>query len=116
MQLIWSLNMLLAFIVEVIAVISYGYFGVQLASTRVMQIISAIISIGVIVVIWGAFFAPKATHPWPEPWLYLGKFFILMMPSYIWYLRGNMSLAITWFVLILVHLILLYLQPKSPFT
>lgn len=116
MQLIWGFNMLLAFIVEVIAVISYGYFGAQLASSRLLQIIGVIISIGIIVVIWGAFFAPKASYPWPEPWLYLGKFFILMMPSYMLYLRGNTSMAITWFVLILMHLTLLYFQPKGPFT
>lgn len=108
MKLLQGLHAVLALIIEIVALISFGYFGASFFSQRWLQIFGAIVTVGVIIIIWGAFFAPKATYPRPIAWMIIGKFLILMLPSYMWFQKGNTVYAGSWFVLILFHQFFLY--------
>ncbi|MBZ6526907.1 YrdB family protein [Aerococcaceae bacterium DSM 111021] len=115
MKLLWGGSAVLALIIEFIALISYWNFGTHFFSTRWVQILGGFISVGVIIIIWGAFFAPKASHPLPVHWALVGKFIILSMPSYMWFIKENKTYAAIWSVILIVHLILLYIYRDSPF-
>ena len=109
MKLLQGLNAVLALAIEIIALISFSYFGASFFSQRWLQILGAIVSVGVIIIIWGAFFAPKATYRLPIAWTLIGKYLILMLPSYMWFQKGNTVYAGSWFVLIHFHLFFFYI-------
>lgn len=114
MEFLQGLHAVLALIIEIVALISFGYFGASFFSRRWLQILGAIVSVGVIIIIWGAFFSPKATYPLPIAWTLIGKFIILSLPSYMWFQKGNTVYAGSWFVLILFHLVLLFVFRDRP--
>ncbi|TLQ39726.1 DUF2568 domain-containing protein [Ruoffia tabacinasalis] len=78
MKLLQGLHAVLALIIEIVALISFGYFGASFFSQRWLRILGTTVSVGFIIIIWGAFFAPKATYPLPIAWMIIGKFLILM--------------------------------------
>lgn len=114
MKFLQGLHAVSALIIEIVALISFGYFGASFFSQRWLQILGAIVTVGVIIIIWGAFFSPKATYPLPIAWTLIGKFIILLLPSYMWFQKGNTVYAGSWFVLILFHLVLLFVFRDRP--
>lgn len=110
MNIISNLNMILAFIIELIALGSFGYLGTQLGSSQLIKIISAVVFLAVMIFVWGAFFAPKATHRLTMPGLFIGKLVVLLMPSYILIFNKNFAEAALWFVIVLLHLTIAAIQ------
>ena len=99
------LNAVVAFVVELIAIFSFGYIGAYFFTGRPLQIIGAIVSVVAIIFVWALFFSPKASYRLEMPWLFIGKLIILLMPSLMFYLKGDMQWAVSWAVIILVHLV-----------
>lgn len=66
------ISLALAFIIEVIALASYGYLGAMLFDSRILKIVGAIVCIEIMAFIWGNFFSPKADHRLVMPGIFLG--------------------------------------------
>jgi hypothetical protein len=105
-------SLALAFIIEAIALVSYGYLGTMLFSTRVLKIIGAVLCIGFMAYIWGSFFSPKADHRLVMPGIFVGKLLFLLMPSYILLYIKNFTWAAIWAIVVMVHLVISAMQKQ----
>lgn len=99
------LNSVLAFIIEIIALASCGYLGAMLFETRILKIVGAVVFMGIMAVIWGNFFSPKAGHRLVMPGIFVGKLILLLMPSYILLYKKNFIWSGIWAVIVIVHLV-----------
>lgn len=59
-------NLLLAFLVELVALGIFAWWGWDIGGTTLVRLLLAIGLPAVIAVVWGLFAAPTATHPRPE--------------------------------------------------
>lgn len=105
-------NSVLAFIIEIIALASCGYLGAMLFETRFLKILGAVVFIGIMAVIWGNFFSPKAGHRLVMPGIFAGKLILLLMPSYILLYKSNFMSAGIWAIIVIVHLVTSALQKQ----
>jgi hypothetical protein len=103
-------NDVLAFIIELIALAGFGYLGTMFSNNKILQTIGAVVCVGIMVVLWGAFFAPKADYRLTMPWLFVGKLIILLMPGYILLYKKNFTWALIWVAVVILHLVVATLQ------
>jgi hypothetical protein len=104
------ISLALAFIIEMVALASYGYFGAMYFNTRFLKSVGAVVCIGVMAFIWGSFFSPKADYRLVMPGIFVGKLFLLLMPSYILLSKKNFLWAAIWAAIVIVHLVTSALQ------
>src|SRR5699024_2715309 len=95
-------------LIEFGGLISFGYFGVRFFPQRWLRILGTTVSVGVIIILWGAFFAPKATYPLSIAWLIMVSFLTLLLTRYLWLQKGDRLYAGVWFVRIIFHHFFLY--------
>ena len=106
------ISLALAFIIELVALASYGYFGAMLFSTCLLKIVGAVVCIGIMAYLWGSFFSPKADRRLVMPGIFVGKLILLLMPSYILLYKKNFMWAGIWAAIVLVHLVISALQKQ----
>ena len=106
------IGLALAFIIELVALVSYGYFGTMLFSTRILKIFGAVVCIGIMAYLWGSFFSPKADHRLVMPGIFVGKLVLLLMPSYILLYKRNFMWAGIWVAIVIAHLVTSALQKQ----
>lgn len=103
-------NEALAFLIELIALVSFGYLGTMFSNNKMIQTIGAVVCVGIMIVLWGAFFAPKADYRLMMPWLFVGKLIILLMPGYIMLYKKNFTWSVIWSAVVILHLVVATLQ------
>jgi hypothetical protein len=73
MEIIKSLNIGLAFLLELAMLIAFGYWGFQTGDSTLVKILLGIGVPVVVIVIWGMYLAPRSTRRLRDPWLSLLK-------------------------------------------
>ncbi len=95
---------ILAFVLEIAALVLYGLWARSLTSVSIWSWVLFLSSFIAFATLWGLFLAPKAPRRLHMPWLLVGKFALLLLPGLL-YFQKNILYAIAWAVLVLLHLI-----------
>jgi len=103
-----SLNLALAFILELCILAAFAYFGFTSASQLPLQIVLAIGLPVVVGVIWGIWLAPRSSRRLKEPWLLIAKIVLFALATVALYVAGQTLAALILGVLFLVNTTLLY--------
>lgn len=106
MKLIQGLNLALAFLLELAAVITYGYWGFGLQANAWVK---GVVGIGlplVLIIAWNRYFAPKASMRLDVPWLFAGKLIIFLTAAVLLYYSGKAQLGWTLVILAAINLLL----------
>lgn len=98
-----GLNDILAFVLELAALVLWGLWAYRLPQARHWAWPAATLAVALFVGLWALFFARTAAHRPPLPWLALGKL-LMLLPAGLLYWRGQISHSLLWAALVLIHL------------
>ena len=104
MVLLSVLNNVLAFGLELMALLIVGYMGTKISSSLPLKVLGSLVVVGVLVVVWGTYLAPKAATRLPMPYLLLAKLVILLLPNFAFLMQGQTTWAVVWSTLVVGHL------------
>ena len=107
MGILMSLNLGVAFLLELAMLVVYGYFGYGLLSDATPVIIKiglAILFPAIMAIIWGFLLAPRAVNRLHMPWFLIANVVILGACAFMLWWLGRTSLAIIAAVVSAVHL------------
>jgi hypothetical protein len=109
MGIIKSINLLVAFLLELCLLAIFGFWGVHVSPTGIQKIILGAGLPILLAIIWGIFLAPASSTRLHEPWLTIVKVIIFSLAAVALFSTKEQSLA-EWFGGIsIVNLILLYI-------
>lgn len=106
MTMINIFNQGFAFIAECLALYAWATLAYAKFDQRTIKLLAVVLILAVLIGIWGAFFAPKASYRLPVIGLFVGKLIILLAPSHLYLLKGKLVITIIWAIGILLHLFL----------
>ncbi len=109
MDLIKSLNLLIAFLLELCLLAIFGYWGISSSSQLWQKIIFGIGLPLIVAVVWGIFLAPASSTRLTEPWLNIAKIVIFSLAALVLFSTGKPSLAAAFEVIFLINLVLLFI-------
>jgi hypothetical protein len=69
-----SLNALVAFLSELAMLGAYAWWALSLKVALPLRVLIAVVIVAIVVVLWGMFFAPKASVVLAQPWNALGEY------------------------------------------
>lgn len=106
LELLKMVNLGLAFFLEILVLVVYGYFGYQFLPDGTSQIIRYILAAGMIAIIavpWGNYLAPRALHRLQMPWLLIVKLVIMILGILMLLLMHRTSFAIGLAIVVAIH-------------
>ncbi len=103
------INLGLAFLLELVMLVIFGYVGVSAGQTIPVKIFLAVAFPAVIAIVWGIFLAPASKTRLRDPWLTLVKVFLFLLAAVCLFLTGLQGEAIVFAIIALLNLILLYI-------
>lgn len=109
MGIIKSINLLVAFLLELCLLAIFGFWGVHVSSTGIQKIILGAGLPILLAVIWGIFLAPASSTRLHEPWLVIAKVIIFSLAALALFSTGKQTLAIWFGIITTVNMILLYI-------
>jgi hypothetical protein len=109
MVIIKSINLLVAFLLELCLLVIFGFWGVHVSSSGIQKIILGASLPILLAVIWGIFLAPASSTRLHEPWLVIAKVIIFALATLALFSTGKLTLAIWFGVISMGNLILLYI-------
>lgn len=74
MQMLVILNWAILFLVELAMLAGFFMFGLSLHIPTALRILTALAIPSGVAVLWGMYFAPKATYNLAQPWNALGEY------------------------------------------
>lgn len=102
MLILKNINLLIAFLLEVCMVISYGYWGFHLHANNLVKGIVGVVAPLAIVALWGFFAAPNSSTQLHQPLLTIFQFSIFFVAAALLYFSRQPLFAsillITWIV------------------
>lgn len=104
-----SANDVLAFLLEMAALILWGSWAASLAKTTFWRWGLGLLAVAVFIALWALFFARTASYRPPLLMLALGKLLLLLPPGLL-YFRGRLLPSLVYAILVLLHLVVGYLQ------
>lgn len=104
-----TLNLALAFFIELAMLIAIGYWGFQLKQGLFLRILAGIGLPVLVAVAWGVFLSPKAMVPLAEPFKAIAKLLLFGLAAYLLYLAGSTRWSLIFAIAVLVNTVLLYL-------
>lgn len=99
--------MAIIFLVEIVAIVAYGYWGFHIEKGIGMKLLLGIGTFLIVAFFWGLFLAPKATIPVNFPLRILLKFIVFGLASCALYTTGKHTFA---FIFLVVAIIVLFLD------
>ena len=108
MEILKSINLALAFVLELCMLAALGYWGFTLDQELAIRIVAGIGAPLLAAVIWGLFLAPKASIPLREPFRLLLKLILFALAAGALYAAQRPGLAAIFALLLAVNTILLY--------
>ncbi len=102
-----SLNLALAFFLELCLLAALGYWGFRIGSGRIARIALGIGGPAVVIAVWGVFLAPTSSRRLHDPWLLLAKIILFGAATAALYVAGRTTLAWLLAALFVVNCILL---------
>lgn len=102
-------NLGLAFLLELVMLVIFGYAGASVGQTMPVKVILAIAFPAVIAIVWGFFLAPASKTRLTDPWLSAVKVFLFLLAAVLLFLTGLQGAAIVFAIISLLNLFLLYI-------
>lgn len=99
-------SFLLAFALELVALVFVVYVAWTGFANIWLRLLFGAVCLVIFVVLWGAYFAPKATMRLSMPWVFWGKLLLLSVPAYKMAWNGQYRVAIIYVLVVLGHLML----------
>lgn len=106
LTIIKSLNLALAFFLELCLLVALGYWGFRIGSGWVARIALGIGVPAVVIAIWGVFLAPTSSRRLHGPWLLLAMIVLFGAATAALYAAGRPTLACVLAALFVVNRIL----------
>lgn len=109
LELLKTINLGLAFFLELLVLVIYGYFGYQFlpdGTSQILRYLLAVVMIAIIAVPWGSYLAPRALHRLQMPWLLLIKLVIMMLGILMLLNMHRTSFAIVLAIFVAIHYLL----------
>ncbi len=100
--MIKSLNQILVFILEIIMLISYGYFGMTRQWNLAVKLSFTIIVVSIAILLWSIFAAPKSGRRLEMPYLSIFRALMFSLAAFLLFESGHKNFAIIIFVLSLL--------------
>lgn len=107
MIFIKSANLLLAFLMELVALGVLAYYGYRTGQGTVFKICLSIGYPLILAVVWGAFLSPKASFEPPIEIKMLLQFIVFSIIAYLLYLLRHTTLAYTFLSVVVVNFVLI---------
>lgn len=98
MELLKYCNYALLFFVELGMLVSFFLFGMSLHLPTFYKILIALAIPAAVAVLWGMFFAPKATIHMPQPWNALGEYALFALTGTALIASGRLYLGVGFIV------------------
>jgi hypothetical protein len=99
-----TLNLALAFILELGLLAAFAYGGWQTGDALWTKIVFALGAALLVAVVWSIFAAPASRRRLPQPWLALLKLVLFGAGALVLFVTGQPMLAVILFVFFLVNL------------
>ena len=93
-----SLNALIAFLSELAMLGAYAWWVLSLKLALPLRILIAVVILTVVVVLWGMFFAPKASIVLAQPWNALGEYTLFSLAGVALFFVAGWQLALVYLV------------------
>lgn len=103
MQILKSLNQVIQFLVEMVMLVALGYGGFQLGKTTFSKYLFAVSIVGIVIVLWWLFAAPKAPYRLDLPFRLFFKLALFFIAAFLLYESGQSNLAIIFAVIAFVN-------------
>jgi hypothetical protein len=113
MEIIKSLNIGLAFFLELAMLVAFGYWGFQTSDSTLVKILFGIGVPVVVIVIWGLFLAPRSTRRLRDPWLPLLKIVLFGAASLALISAGQPTWGLILGVIALVNIVLAWVWKQA---
>ena len=97
-------NDILAFVLEMAALVLLGLWAGSFAEAPIWRWTLFLLAAAIYAALWALFFAPKATLRLSMPWLLVGKLMMLLPPGLL-YFQSRILFSAVWAALVLLHLI-----------
>ncbi|MEQ9442509.1 MAG: YrdB family protein [Cyclobacteriaceae bacterium] len=101
-------NQILMFVVELIMVGSFSYFGYQKGNTTLMKYGLAIVIPAIAILLWGYWAAPKSTHRLSMPYLALFRGIMFLVAAYFLYQCNHPKFATILAILSVINQVVSY--------
>ncbi|WP_131764892.1 YrdB family protein [Candidatus Protofrankia californiensis] len=102
MNILKSLNLLVAFMLELAMLAAFAYWGFHLDTNLFVKLLAGIGAPALIIVIWAMWAAPNASGRLSVPWLPLLKLALFGLAALSLYAGGKKDLAIEMFAVFVV--------------
>lgn len=106
MELLKNLNDLVAFLIEITALVVYGHFGYEVGGRTWQKILLAGLFAGIMVLVWGKYLAPRAQDRLDMPMLLVAKLGIMGIAVAMLLFRGRLTQGIMFGAVLAIHYIL----------
>lgn len=93
-----SLNGLVAFLSELAMLGAFSWWSLSLKLALPLRILIAVAFVGIVVVLWGMFFAPKASIVLAQPWNALGEYTLFGLAGVLLFFVAGWQLATVFLV------------------
>jgi hypothetical protein len=113
MKLVQLLNLGLRFLLEVCALLIFGYWGFKTGGNPLMKFLLGLGAPLLVAVVWGTFLAPKSALRLPNPWLFLLELVIFALACWALYSAGSVNLSIAFGALYIFNKILMLIWRQS---
>lgn len=102
-----SINLGLAFLLELVMLVIFGYWGFHAGQNTLGKVLLGIGVPVLVAVLWGVFLAPASSRRLAEPWLTIIEVLIFALATAAFYSTGQHTLAVIFAVIFAVNRILL---------
>lgn len=93
MQVFKFIHQLVAFLLELVMLAAFGYWGFKTNQTPVLKWLVGIGLPLIAVVLWGIFAAPRSVHRLPLPYQILFGWMLFGLAGYMLYQTGHKTMA-----------------------
>ncbi|MEO6905794.1 MAG: YrdB family protein [Ginsengibacter sp.] len=109
MKIIKSINIALAFFLEIAMLVAFGYFGFHYSQNTVMKYMLMITLPLIAMVLWGYFSAPKSKHRLQQPSRVV--FVLTVFGAAIFFLNmtGETLLAAVFAIIVIINQLMLFI-------
>lgn len=97
------LNDLVAFALEVTALVVYGYYGYQLGGKPWQKLLLAAVFMGVMALVWGRYLAPRAQGRLVMPMLLVAKLLVMGTAFAMLLDLGRSTQAVLFGIILVIH-------------
>lgn len=91
--MIKSINQIVAFALEIIMLVTYGYFGMTRPWNLIVRLLFTILVISLAVLLWSKFAAPKSGQRLKMPYLALFRAAMFLVAAFFLFQTGHKNLA-----------------------